>query len=217
MERQDERTEEAAEKEIIKDSKAVFSEEDTNENIENFSELNEETNTNEEMSLLTKLSAELNKAKKEAEDFKNRFYYISAETENLKKRFEREKEQLLKFGQEKILGDLVEVMDNFERVVGALKNDDTPAIKNIRLGIDMVTNQMVDSLNKHGLEQLKSLGKVFDPNFHEAMGQREVTSESDKEVLGDRVAADQVILEEFQKGYLLNGRLIRAAKVIVSK
>lgn len=143
---------------------------------------------------------------KEENDFKSRFFYLAAETENMKKRFEREKDNLVKYGNEKILGDLIEVLDNFERTVDALRKDQDSKIQNILVGIDMVTKQFTKVLGKHGLEAVEAVGKEFDPNFHEAVAEREVEGKKDQE-----------ILEEYQKGYVLNGRLLRPSRVVVNK
>ncbi|MBF0300406.1 MAG: nucleotide exchange factor GrpE [Oligoflexia bacterium] len=148
-----------------------------------------------------------NKAKeRESEDFKNKYYYLAAEMDNLHKRFQREKESIIKFSNERMLLDLIDVMDNFERTLQTINKDNDEKVKNITTGITMITNQFATILNKYGLSPIKSLGETFDPNFHEAVAERE--TENNKE---------QEILEEYQKGYILNGRVIRAAKVVVSK
>lgn len=144
--------------------------------------------------------------KKEDVDYKEKFYYLAAEMENMRRRFEKEKSDLLKFGNERVLSSLLDVMDNFERTLDAIEKVEDEQVKNIHVGIDMVKKQFLDVLEKNGLEQVESLGKIFDPNFHEAMGQQ---PSEDKE--------DNEIISEYQKGYKLNGRLLRAAKVIVAK
>ncbi len=143
--------------------------------------------------------------KVEEVDWKAKYYYLAADMENARKRAEREKENLLKYGSEKILGDLIDVVDNFERTVHMLRPDSDPKVKNIVAGLEMVSKMFLDSLKKHGMTQLESLGKDFDPNFHEAMGQEYAEGKRPNEVV-----------KEFQKGYVLNGRLLRAAKVVVA-
>jgi molecular chaperone GrpE len=147
----------------------------------------------------------LSELNKELETFKQRYYYLAAEFENYKKRVEREKESLVKFGNEKILMDLLGVIDNFDRTLLALKKEEEEKIKNIALGIDMIHKQVMTNLKKYGLEAVASLGKEFDPNLHEAVGK----------VLKEEHDEDS-ILEEYQKGYTLHGRLMRPAKVMVS-
>lgn len=143
--------------------------------------------------------------KKEEVDFKSKYYYVAAELDNFRKRAEREKENLVKYGNERVLTDLLQVMDNFERTIDMLKHDQDPKVKNIVTGIDMVQKQFLDALTKHGLTPVQAVGKEFDPNFHEAMAQEYAEG-----------AKPNHVIKEFQKGYTLNGRLIRAAKVVVA-
>lgn len=172
--------------------------------------MTDETNGKEkdaatEETVQTAPEVEVLEPKKEEVDWKSKYYYLAAEMENGRKRFEREKENLLKYGNDKILGDLLDVVDNFERTVDMLKPDQDQKVKNIVVGLDMVRKMFLDSLGKHGLSQLESLGKDFDPNFHEAMGQEYLEGKRPNEVL-----------KEYQKGYVLNGRLLRAARVVVA-
>lgn len=140
------------------------------------------------------------------EEFKSKYYYLAAELENLRKRHQRELDNLLKYGNEKVLGDLLEVVDNLERTLGAIAGDEDEKVKNIFIGIEMVNKQFYEALTKHGLTPIESIGKPFDPNFHEAMS---TVEEEGKE--------SSVVVQEYQKGWMLNGRLLRAAKVIVTK
>jgi len=140
------------------------------------------------------------------EDFKSKFYYLAAEMENLRRRHDRETQNLLKYGNEKVLSSLLDVVDNLDRTLLAISTDEDEKVKNIFTGIDMVKKQMTDVLLENGLEEVESLGKVFDPNFHEALAQQPAEGKEDDD-----------ILSEFQKGYILNGRLIRAAKVVIVK
>lgn len=142
---------------------------------------------------------------KEGNDFKAKYYYLAAEVENMRKRFEREKESLLKFGNEKVLSGLVGVIDNFDLTVNALKNDNDDKVQNIVKGIDMIRTQFLDVLRQNGLSEVESLGKIFDPNFHEAVAQAPAEGKRDQE-----------IITEYQRGFTLNGRLLRAAKVVVA-
>jgi molecular chaperone GrpE len=138
------------------------------------------------------------------DSFKDKYYYLAAEMENYKRRVQREHDTLMKYSNEKILSDLIEVVDNFERTIDALRNDEDKKIQNIVVGIDMVKKQFFSTLQKFGLVTVEAVGKNFDPNFHEAVSQRNDDSKEEGE-----------ILEEYQKGYILNGRLLRASKVVV--
>lgn len=107
--------------------------------------------------------------KKDEIDYKAKYFYIAAEMDNYRKRMERERENLVKFGNERVLSDLIEVMDNFERTIQMLKFDEDEKVKNILTGLEMVSKQFLDTLTKHGLTPVEAIGKDFDPNFHEAM------------------------------------------------
>jgi molecular chaperone GrpE len=143
---------------------------------------------------------------KKEEDFKAKYYYLAAEIENMRRRNEREKENLLKFGNEKVMSSLVSVVDNFDLTVNALKNDNDDKVQNIVKGIDMIRSQFLEVLKQNGLTPVDSLGKIFDPNFHEAVAQAPAEGKEDQE-----------IVTEYQRGYMLNGRLLRASKVVVAK
>ncbi len=143
--------------------------------------------------------------RKEEIDYKAKYFYIAAEMDNYRKRMEREKENLLKYGNEKVLQDLIQVVDNFDRTLEMLKDDEDQKVKAIVTGLNMVNKQFLDTLGKQGLSPIESIGKDFDPNFHEALAQEYVEGKRPNE-----------IIKEFQKGYILNGRVIRAAKVVVA-
>ncbi len=143
---------------------------------------------------------------KKEEDFKEKYFYLAAQMQNMEKRFEREKDNLYKFGNEKVMKDLIDVLDNFERTLGFIEKDEDEKVKNIVVGIEMITKMFLDSLSKHGLKKIEALDQEFDPNFHEALSQR---AEEGKE--------NNTIVEVFQNGYTLNDRVLRAAKVIIVK
>lgn len=171
----------------------------------------ENENTNEKAEETKEAQKETTEAQPEVEprkeeiDYKAKYFYVAAEMDNYRKRMEREKENLIKYGNERVLSDLIQVVDNFERTIEMLKHDEDPKIKNIVVGMDMVTKQFIDTLSKHGLTVVQSVGKEFDPHLHEAMAQEYVEG-----------AKPNQIVKEFQKGYSLNGRLVRAAKVVVA-
>jgi molecular chaperone GrpE len=124
----------------------------------------------------------------------------------MKKRHEREMQSQIKYGNEKVLKGLLDVVDNLERTLMAIENDQDDKIKNVFVGVDMVKKQFLEVLKGNGLEQIEALGKTFDPNFHEAMAQQPVEGKEDEEVI-----------QVYQQGYMLNGRLLRAAKVVIVK
>ena len=145
-------------------------------------------------------------AAKEAESAENydRLLRTQAEFENYKKRIEREKADTIKFCNEEIIKELLPVIDNLEIALEHGVNSDNS--KSLIEGIEMVLNQFLKSLEKFGVSCFSSVGEQFDPHCHEAMSQ----IESDKH-------EENTVVSEFQKGYYLNDRLLRPAKVMVAK
>lgn len=150
-------------------------------------------------------SLEPNTMEIERDQWKAKFYYQAAEIENMRKRWDKEREQILKYGTDSIISDILPTLDLFELTVSSISGSQDPQVKNIVIGLNMVQKQLLDSLSKHGLNKLEALDKAFDPNFHEAISQENVANKK-----------PGIILRVQQSGYLHNGRLLRAAKVIVN-
>lgn len=151
---------------------------------------------------------ELSKLLKEKEEtiktLEERLLYLQAEFENFKKLKNKEKQDTLKFGNEELIKNLLPVIDNLERALEhASKTED---FKGIHEGVKIVLSEFLKVLERSGLTRVEALGKKFDPNFHEAFFQEE---KDDME--------PETVISEHQKGYLLNGRLIRPTMVSISK
>lgn len=128
----------------------------------------------------------------------------AADLDNFKKRALKEKEEVQRFGNEKLLRDFLPVIDNLER---ALEHSSTIADPGgFVAGVAMTRKLFEDSLARHGVKGFNAKGQPFDPNFHEAMGQAETTDMPPNHVF-----------QEVMRGYTLNDRLIRPALVMVSK
>ena len=127
-----------------------------------------------------------------------------AEMENMKKRFQKDKQELIKYGNESLTKQLLPVADNLEKALDHSKDENS--LDALREGVDLTLKGLLDILEKSGVEVVKAVGAPFDPNFHEAVSEQE-----------DNSAAPGTVLRELQKGYLLNQRLIRPAMVIVNK
>ncbi len=132
------------------------------------------------------------------------FLRSQAEMENMKKRFQKEKQELVKYGNEALAKQLLPVADNLEKALDHA--DDENALDALREGVDLTLKGLMSVLEKAGVEVVKAVGEPFDPNFHEAVSEQ-----------ADDRAAPGTVLQELQKGYLLNQRLIRPAMVIVNK
>jgi len=149
---------------------------------------------------LEALQAELQSVKKEHVD---RIKRIQADFENYKKRVQKEREELLRLLEDQVLLELIPLYDNFERAFRHFtKNNDKDAFIE---GIEKIFAQFHEFLNRKRIEPIKALGEPFDPAKHEAL----ITVESD--------GAPNMVLEEFERGYLRNGRVIKPSRVKVSK
>ena len=147
------------------------------------------------------LQEEANKAK----EYWDRILRLQADFENTRKRLEKEKQDFLKFANEGIIQELLNVLDDLERTVelAQTKHQDLPAFLK---GVEMILAHLYELLKDNGVKPIEAQGRIFDPNLHEALMQAE-----------NKDVPEHTVLEELQKGYLLNDRVIRTAKVKVSK
>ncbi len=153
---------------------------------------------------LGELKNQLEEKEKEIKEYHDRLLRLGADFENYKKRAARDKEDWTKFANEDVIRSMLPFIDNLERAVNhAQKVTDTGVLIE---GVRLTIQQILQTLHKFGLSSFQSVGKPFDPTVHEAM----LVVETDQH------EPNQVV-EEFQKGYLLNDRLLRPATVSVSK
>jgi len=154
----------------------------------------------------------LKKKVEELEGLRQKFLLAAADYENAKKRNAREKEDFIKFSQERILRDLLPVLDNFERAVdhattasanASAYEDLRQNLKTVIDGVERVEKQLTDILKMHGLKRIETTGQMFNPHFHEVVAH---VPEEGKE--------DQIV-DELEPGYMLHDRLLRAPKVRV--
>ena len=140
------------------------------------------------------------KSLKEYEELNDRYKRLFAEFENYKKRIQ--KESINKYAE--ITGDVVNsilpVMDNLEKAVEAKTED-----KSYQEGVKLILKQFMDVMNKFGVEEIETIGKSFDPEFHEAVSHIEEPSKGEQE-----------IVQEYRKGYKIGTRVIRHSMVIVA-
>ncbi len=190
-----------------------------NENIKNneadFVKDNQQENTNDDS--LDKNSKDVEQDEniseeesyeKEIINLKEEKIRLLAEMENLRKRFEREKIDSIKFGSINFARDVLSPGDNLERALSAIDNKEEhpQSIKNLIEGLLMVKKELESALEKNGITKIISLNKKFDPNLHQAM----------MEVENDDLE-DGIIVQEIQSGYMMHDRLLRPAMVGVSK
>ncbi len=126
---------------------------------------------------------------------------LQAESDNIKKRTEKEKESFCKFANKELIIKLLPLLDNFEL---ALKNTENHG--EFVKGVELIFSQFFEILEQNNITKIESLGKTFDPYMHEALMQGKDDNKKNNE-----------IIEEFQKGYMLNNQVIRHSKVKVNK
>jgi len=153
-----------------------------------------------------KRDAEMRQVRKERDEIKDQYLRAMADMDNLRKRVEREKAEYTQFALSELLLELLGVLDNFERALGAA--DSTPDGKSFRDGVELIYRMYQSALFKRGVRPIEIKDKTFDPTIHHAM----ITEESEG-------VSEAEIGEVLQKGYMLHSRLLRPAlvKVVVPK
>ena len=184
---------------IMSDNKDEIKKENQNKVDENTqdTDLEKETENSNENNIENKLS-ELN----------DKYLRLLAENQNIRKNHEQEKEDILKYGSFSFAQQILGLTDNLDRAFQIFKNDEkfkTDEFKNILNGIEMIEKELQSTLEKNSIRYIDCLDKPFDPNLHQAIGEKE----SDK--------APGIVVEEMQKGYQMHDRLLRPSMVYVSK
>ena len=128
-----------------------------------------------------------------------------AETDNLRKRFAKEKQDAIRYANESLIEQLLPTMDSFDMAMFAVKNADETTIDSLKTGIEMVHTQLKRTLEEVGLSEIDAAGQSFDPSLHEAMSRKEADE-----------ADEGTVLEQIRKGYKLKDRLVRPASVVVA-
>jgi len=150
------------------------------------------------------LKERLEKSEQQCKEIEDRLLRVAADFDNYKKRTVKEFANLIKYSNENLIAKLTDTLDNFERALNSAKN--STDFDSFHQGVELIYNHLKDILEKEGLKEIKTKGEKFDPHLHEAVLQ----VESDEFPEG-------VIADEISKGYILNDRVIKAPKVIVSK
>lgn len=153
---------------------------------------------------LARVKAELEARTKEAAENYDRFLRASADLENYKKRAEREKTDCIAFANENLLAEILPAIDNFERALSHANSETTLA--SLEQGVRLIIDQTWGVLKKYGLTEIAALGERFDPSVHHAISHEETAD-----------APVGTVVKEFQKGYMLKGRLLRPSMVAVAK
>jgi len=152
---------------------------------------------------LEKLQAQLEEKNREAAEKTDQWIRLRAEFENFKKRMQKEKSDLIKFGNESLLKVMLPTLDNLARAIdhGRSAKENSSLLE----GVEITQKQFFSTLERFGVKPIQAVGEIFDPEKHEAVSQQESDQEPSR------------VIAEVEKGYFFHNRLLRPAKVIVSK
>ena len=147
---------------------------------------------------------EIQKLIEERDSLQDRLLRRQAEFENYRKRADRERKEYVQSASAELVRELLNVLDSFDLAIRNASSEGSAGEDMLR-GLDLVYKQFLDTLGRFGLKAIEAKGQTFDPNFHQAIS----TVPSDE-------APENTVVEEFRRGYTLNGKLLRAAMVSVS-
>jgi len=146
--------------------------------------------------------SEVDLLKQEAQDLRDEMLRMRADTENVRKRLQKDKQDCIQFANERLVRELISIFDNLER---ALATPDI-SIENLKEGVKMISSQMLALFKKENVEPITAVGKPFDPSVHEVLSQIESPDHH-----------ENTVIEEYSKGYRMNGRVLLPARVVTSK
>ena len=164
-------------------------------------ESDENSQQNEEV---TGLSHQLLEKNEELHALNDKYLRLAAEFDNYKRRVQRDQSDTIRFANERLFKDLLPTLDNLERALQSGREQ--ALIEGLLEGVDLTYKHFLDTLQKMGMKQVASVGELFDPAKHQAVGQVESLT-----------VPENVIVDEYQKGYFLHDRILRPAMVTVAK
>jgi len=153
---------------------------------------------------LEELEKKIEELEAQNKEYYNNWLRAMADFDNYRKRIAKEKQNSINLAKESLFLEILRVIDNFERALESVEEDSSAS--NFHTGIEMIYRQMKDILVNENIEAIDALGEEFDPNFHEALLH-----------IHDENYGENIICQVIQKGYLYNNKLLRAARVAVSK
>ncbi len=162
----------------------------------------EEEETQEELSELDQTKLGLSKKDEEIKNLKEEMLRQRAESENFRKRLQKDKQDSIQYANERLIKDLIPIYENLLRALDAPENNP----ESLKEGVQMISDQFLSFLKKEKVEPIQAVNEKFDPAFHEVMTQME----SDEHEEG-------TVIQEYSRGYLLNDRVISPSKVVISK
>jgi molecular chaperone GrpE len=150
------------------------------------------------------LANENEQLKKELQELRDNYLRLGAEFQNFRKRFEKEKEEIVLHANERLIELILPILDDFQRSISA--SEENGSFESLRDGVKLVYKNLSEALQKEGVKAIKSLGEQFDHNLHDAL------------LMTEKEGAEPgTIIEEVMKGYYYKDKVIRHAKVIVAK
>ena len=155
-----------------------------------------------ELDPLEELQQQLEKKDQELAEQKSDFLREKADLENFRKRLVKDKDDAVQFANQRLLKELIQVNDNLDRALDASNT----SLETFKEGVEMIQKQFATFLKNQKVEAIEALGKPFDPNLHEVMTQQESADHD-----------ENTVIQEYSKGYTLNGRILQSAKVVIAK
>ena len=146
--------------------------------------------------------SELEQTQQEAKDLRDEMLRMRAETDNLRKRLQKEKQDSVQFANERLIKQLIPIFENLDR---ALKAPDTN-VDSLKEGVQLTSDQVLALFKKENVEPIQAVGEPFDPSIHEVLSQIESNDHD-----------ENTVIEEFSKGYRMNGRVLLPPRVVTSK
>jgi molecular chaperone GrpE len=153
---------------------------------------------------IKRLTEQLEAASREVAANYDKYLRAVAELDNYRKRADKEKSDAITFANEKLIEEMIPVIDNFDRALAHASGEDS--LEALKQGIGLISGQMAALIRKFGIQEIKAAGEKFDPSMHHAISEEDSAT-----------AEPGTVVKEFQKGYLLKGRLLRPAMVAVSR
>ena len=146
--------------------------------------------------------SELEKVQLEVKDLRDEMLRMRADTENLRKRLQREKQDSVQFANERLIRELIPISENLERALAAPDTN----VDSLKEGVQMTSNQILALFKKEKVEPIQAVGEPFDPSLHEVLIQIESPDHE-----------ENTVIEEYSKGYRMNGRVLLPARVVTSR
>ena len=185
-----------------KNSEQKEVEETGQESLETENEKESKAEEKKELTPMEQLQEQIRLKDEEIANQKESMLREKAELENFKKRLTKEKDDFVQFANERLLQELIQIEDNLERALEV----PNATLESLKEGVEMIQKQFSTFLKNQKVEPIEAIGKAFDPTLHEVLNQQE----SDEH-------EENTVIEQYSRGYTLNGRILRPTKVVISK